>query len=99
MQTKRNETFKVGKKGSFVLPSKLRKEYGFEEGTLVIAEPRKEGVMLRPAVVTPIEMYTDERVAEFLLNNAIGPEDYLRARKDVEELGIDPDSVPHRKQA
>lgn len=99
MQTKRSETLKVGKKGSFVLPSSLRKEYGFEEGTLVIAERRKEGVMLRPAVVTPIEIYTDERIAEFLLGNAVGMDEYMAARNEVKEMGFDPDKIPHFKPA
>jgi bifunctional DNA-binding transcriptional regulator/antitoxin component of YhaV-PrlF toxin-antitoxin module len=47
---------------------------------------------------TPIERYTPERKAEFLLSNAIDEADYRRARKEVLKLGIDPDSIPHRKR-
>lgn len=45
----------------------------------------------------PIEIYTNERIAEFLLNNAVGQEDYARAREEVRKLGLDPDKIPHDK--
>jgi hypothetical protein len=43
-----------------------------------------------------IEVYTPERLAEFFLNNAMDKDDYLQARKEVESMGIDPDSIDHR---
>ncbi len=55
--------------------------------------------MIRPAVVVPVEQYTPERKAEFLLSNAVGPADYRRARKEVQKLGLDPDSIPHYRPA
>ena len=55
--------------------------------------------MIRPAVVVPVEQYTPERKAEFLLSNAVGPSDYRRARKEVQKLGLDPDSIPHYRPA
>jgi hypothetical protein len=45
----------------------------------------------------PIEMYSKERKAGFLLNNAIDPEDYEAARKAVREMGLDPDAIPHER--
>jgi len=36
-----------------------------EEGALVIAEEREDGILLRPAVAMPVEIYTSERKAEF----------------------------------
>ena len=53
--------------------------------------------MIRPAVVLPIESYTDERKAEFLLSNAVDSKDYARAVRQVRKLGLDPDRIPHRK--
>ena len=38
-----------------------------------------------------------ERKAEFLLSTATTEKDYQRARKDVQRLGVDPDSIPHRR--
>jgi AbrB family looped-hinge helix DNA binding protein len=91
------ETAKLGKRGVFTIPAALRKRFGFEDGSLLIAEEREDGVLLRPAIATPIETYSDERVAEFLLSNAADGADYDAARKEVQGMGLDPDSVPHRK--
>ena len=93
------ETGTIGKKGVFTIPAAMRKRFGLQDGTLVIAEERDEGILLRPAVATAVEMYSDQRTAEFLLSNAVDAEDYARAREDVQALGLDPDAVPHRKPA
>lgn len=90
-------TTKIGKRGAVVIPAGLRRKYGFEEGSLVVAEAREEGVLLRPAVTLPLERYTPERKAEFLLNNAVTPEDYAWALKEIKKLGIDPKTIPHEK--
>src|SRR4030042_6055833 len=91
------ETTKVGRRGAVVIPVGLRKKYGLEEGSLVIAEAREEGVLLRPAAALPLEMYTPERKAEFLLNNVVTPEDYSWATKEVRKMGLDPETIPHEK--
>lgn len=44
-----------------------------------------------------VEVYTDERVAEFLLNSAVDQDDYLAACEAVRKLGLDPDAIPHDK--
>ena len=93
------ESAKVGKRGSIVVPAKLRKRFGIEEGTIVIAEEKEDGILIRPAVVVPVERYTPERKAEFLLSNAIDRADYRKARKEVLKLGLDPDSIPQHKPA
>ena len=91
------ETTKVGKRGTVVIPVAIRRKYGLEEGSLVVAEAREEGVLLRPAVTLPVERYSPERKAEFLLNNAITPEDYAWAVKEVRKLGVNPGKIPHKK--
>lgn len=92
------ETSRVGRRGVVVIPARLRKRFGIEEGSFVIAEERPDGILIRPAVPVPIEVYTPERIAEFVLNNAVGREDYLRAVDEVRSMGIDPDTIPHAKQ-
>jgi len=91
------EAVKVGKRGTIIVPAKLRKRYGIEEGTLVMTEAREDGVLIRPAVVVPVERYTPERKAEFLLSTATSEKDYRSARKAVQRLGVDPDAIPHRR--
>jgi len=88
---------KVGKRGTVVIPAGLRRKYGFEEGSAVIAEARAEGVLLRPVVTLPLEIYTPERKAEFLLNNTVTPRDYAWAVKEVRKMGLDPKKIPHEK--
>jgi bifunctional DNA-binding transcriptional regulator/antitoxin component of YhaV-PrlF toxin-antitoxin module len=73
----------------------LRKRFGIEEGSIVIAEEKYDGILIRPAVVVPVERYTPERKAEFLLANSVGEADYRKARRAVKKLGINPDSIPH----
>jgi len=91
------EAVKVGKRGTIIVPAKLRKRYGIEEGGLVTTEAREEGVLIRPAIVVPVEMYTPERKAEFLLSTATTEKDYKRARREVKKLGLDPEKILHRK--
>ena len=43
------------------------------------------------------ERYTVTRKAEFLLNNAATDAEYRVARREVEALGLDPDSIPHTR--
>ena len=88
-------TSKVGKRGTVVIPAKLRREYAIEEGSFVITEAREDGVLVRPAVALPVETYSDQRTAEFLLTNAVDEQDYAWAREEVRKLGLDPDHVPH----
>ena len=91
------EATKVGRRGVVVIPSSFRKKYGFKEGSLIVAEAREEGVLLRPMVALPIEVYTPERKAEFLLNNVTTKADYEWAVKEVRKMGIDPGTIPHEK--
>jgi AbrB family looped-hinge helix DNA binding protein len=91
------ESAKVGKRGAIVVPSKLRKRFGIEEGSIVIAEETEDGILIRPAVVVPVERYTPERKAAFLLSNAVDAADYRQARKEVRKLGLDPDSISHQR--
>jgi AbrB family looped-hinge helix DNA binding protein len=88
---------KVGRHGTVVLPAKLRRRLGIEEGSFVVAEERQDGILIRPATVVPIEIYSPERRAEFLLNNAVDAEDYRRARTAVKRMGLDPDRIRHHR--
>ena len=55
----------VNSRGVVTLPAKLRQSLGIKADDLLIAETTPEGLLLRPVVALPIEMYTDERIAEF----------------------------------
>jgi len=95
MNSSENTTSKVGKKGVVVIPARLRRRYGLEEGSLVITEETAEGILIRPAVALPIEIYSPERRSEFLLSNATNEEEYQTARAEVTAMGLNPDQIPH----
>ena len=97
MSQRSQSTSRVGKRGTVVIPAALRRRFGIEEGSLVIAEDREEGILIRPAVAVPLESYTPQRRAEFLLSNAVDKEDYASAEKEVRKMGLDPAAVPHRR--
>jgi AbrB family looped-hinge helix DNA binding protein len=91
------ETSKIGKRGTLVIPAALRRRFGLAEGTLVIAEERGDGILIRPAVAVAVESYTPERRAEFLLSNAVDEDDYALAVREVRKMGLDPEQIPHKK--
>ena len=90
------ETSRIGKRGTVVIPAKLRRRFGIEEGGLLVVEAREDGILLRPAVAMPVEIYTPERIAEFLLNGAVDEADYRTAEDEVRKLGIDPGSIAQK---
>lgn len=92
-----SEVTRVGKRGTVVIPAALRKRYGLEEGQEVLVEEKEEGLLLRPAVTLPIEIYSKQRRAAFLLENAIDRRDYERAREEVRKMGLDPDAISHER--
>ncbi len=58
-------TLTVTRRGVVTLPAKLREVLGIKADDVLIAETTPEGLLLRPAVTLPIEIYSDERVREF----------------------------------
>lgn len=58
-------TIQINERGTLTLPKELRKRLGLEKGGVIIAEISDNGIILKPAVAFPIEMYTDSRIKEF----------------------------------
>ena len=52
-------------RGVITIPAGLREAYGLEANDELIIEDTDQGILLRPAVSVPIELYTEERIAEF----------------------------------
>lgn len=94
------ETIRLGQSGALLLPQRLREAFALDEGSLLIAERRHDGILLRPARVPPDpEVYEDRRTTELLLNNATDQEDYQRVCEEVRRMGLDPAAVPHDRPA
>ena len=80
-----NETSKVGKRGTLVIPAKLRQRFGLKEGSLVIAEETSEGILLRPAIAVPIP-FTQEQIETLLLEGITSGEATDMVEKDWDDL-------------
>ena len=89
------KVLKLGKSGTLEIPSVMRKSLGLTEGSLVIAEQDNGTIVIRPTDDMPVEIWTPERKAEFLLNNSLDAEDYAQNVEEVKKMGLDPNSIPH----
>ena len=58
-------TLTVTSRGVVTLPAKLREALGLKADDQLIAETTPEGLLLRPAVTLPVEIYSDDRIREF----------------------------------
>ena len=82
MQADNTYTITINKRGGLTLPAKLREKAGVNPDELVVAEITESGILLRPAAVVPIEMWSDKRIAEF-------KRDELELGNVLDELGIE----------
>jgi AbrB family looped-hinge helix DNA binding protein len=55
----------ITSRGVITLPARLRKALGLRADDQLIAEVTPEGLLLRPAVTLPVELYTPGREREF----------------------------------
>lgn len=64
------EEITIGRRGAITLPAKMRKHFGLHQNDKLIVEETEQGLLLRPAVSMPIEMYSESRIAEFAEDEA-----------------------------
>jgi bifunctional DNA-binding transcriptional regulator/antitoxin component of YhaV-PrlF toxin-antitoxin module len=73
------ELVKLGKKGQVTIPRAILRSTGLAADVPLLVEVAPDGaIVLRPVAVCPIEIYSDDRVAEFEDENAVSED--LRAR-------------------
>jgi AbrB family looped-hinge helix DNA binding protein len=58
-------TLTLTSRGVVTLPAKLRRALGLKADDQLIAETTPEGLLLRPAVTLPVEIYSEKRIREF----------------------------------
>jgi AbrB family looped-hinge helix DNA binding protein len=73
------QTLIVSERGQITLPKNLRDKLAIKAGTALIAEEKDGQLIIRPAVVTPVRIYTDEEVQSWLREDRITP----AARKKI----------------
>ncbi|OGA11975.1 MAG: sporulation protein SpoVT [Betaproteobacteria bacterium RIFCSPHIGHO2_12_FULL_69_13] len=76
------DVVKLGKKGQVSLPAAVLRKLGLEGRATLLVEATEDGaVILRPAGVYPIELYSAARVKEFEQSNRLAPADAKRVQK------------------
>lgn len=58
-------TLTINSRGVVTLPAKLRRAMGLTTDDQLIAETTPQGLLLRPAVTLPLELYSPARIQEF----------------------------------
>lgn len=68
------EKVTLTKRGVITIPAKLREAFGLKAEDELILESVEEGILIRPSMSVPIEIYSDARIAEFTADEeALGP--------------------------
>lgn len=68
-------------RGTLTLPAEVRRDLGLTEGDVLTVEIREGAVVLTPTVLTPIEIYTEARIAEFDESARMTAQELARARE------------------
>lgn len=55
----------ISKKGQITLPAEMRKKMGLETGCTVIAEEKNGELVLRPAAIVEIDLYSDGQIGRW----------------------------------
>jgi len=58
----------INERGTLTLPKELRQRLGLNGGGQVVAEETSDGILIRAGATFPVELYSDQRVAEFARN-------------------------------
>ena len=65
------DTVIVSSRGQLTLPVGLRKRFGLQKGGPVILEERAGEIVLKPAVVLEVELYSDQQISAWDLDDRI----------------------------
>ena len=85
---------KLGKKGQLSLPAGVLRKLGLEGAATLIVEATDDGaVVLRPAAVYPIELYSDARVKGFERANRLTAAESARIAEAIKR----PNAIKRRK--
>lgn len=77
-------TLLVSERGQVTLPAAIRKRFGLKGGGAIILEERSNELILKPAAVMEIEIYDDERIAEWDNDDRLTEAERKQIRKSLE---------------
>ena len=77
---------RIGKKGQVSIPKAVLDKLGIAPETVMLVESTDDGsIILRPAGVYPVELYSDARVSEFLEEDRLTDKYVARLRAILNE--------------
>jgi AbrB family looped-hinge helix DNA binding protein len=66
-----SETLLVSDRGQVTLPKRLRDRLSIAPGSALVIEERDGALVLRPAVVTPIRVYSDDEIRAWIRDDRV----------------------------
>ena len=60
-----SDTLIVSERGQITLPASIRKKYGIKGGSALIIEERNNELLLKPAAVMELDIYSDSQIADW----------------------------------
>jgi AbrB family looped-hinge helix DNA binding protein len=81
MRRASTDVVQVSPRGQVTLPASVRRALGLEPGDNLVISVEGDRAVLQPAVVVPIERYTDERTGEFDEAARMSPDEIRKARR------------------
>ncbi len=88
-----NSTLTITSRGVISLPAALRRAVGLKANDQLIAEATPDGILLRPAITVPLEIYSDARIGEFAAGEA-----ELAAALAAKSPSVAPGTTPTKKR-
>lgn len=77
---------KLSKKGQVSIPRAILRQLGIEgETPLLVAATPQGSIELRPAAVFPVEIYSEERQAEFAREDEMPPAERAKLQRSLQK--------------
>jgi antitoxin PrlF len=76
-----DERAQLSQRGTITLPASVRRKLGLEEGDVLTVRLSGSSIVLTPAVLTPVELYTDERIVGFEQSAQLDESELATARR------------------
>jgi len=80
-----SDTLIVSERGQITLPSSIRKKYGIKGGSALILEELNNELRLKPAAVVEMDIYTDNRIAEWDEADQLADQERARIIQKLEQ--------------
>ena len=71
----------ISPRGQITLPKRSRERLGLKGGSVLLMREKKGRLVLAPAVVTPIEYYSDRQIDELVEEDLISSEEREAVRR------------------